>query len=133
MKVIDIEGIGSVNAKKLEEIGISSVEALLDNGSTLKGRKEIASKTGIADAHVLKWVNQADLFRVKGIGAQYSDLLEASGVDTVVELAARKPEHLAKKMAEVNEAKKFVRQLPSEKQVAEWIEHAKSLPRAISY
>jgi predicted flap endonuclease-1-like 5' DNA nuclease len=133
MKVIEIEGIGPANAKKLEEIGISSVEALLDNGSTPKGRKEIASKTGIADVHVLKWVNRADLFRVKGIGSQYSDLLEASGVDTVVELAARKPEHLAKKMSEVNEVKKLVRQLPSEKQVAEWIEHAKSLPRAISY
>ena len=133
MKVAEIEGIGPANAKKLEEAGVVSVESLLDAGSTPKGRKELASKTGISDTYILKWVNRADLFRVKGIGSEYSDLLEAAGVDTVVELAGRNAENLAKKMAEVNEEKKLVRQLPSEKQVTAWIENAKTLPRAVNY
>jgi predicted flap endonuclease-1-like 5' DNA nuclease len=133
MKLVEIEGIGPVNAEKLGAAGITSIEGLLESGSTPKGRKEIASKSGISDAHILKWVNHADLFRVKGIGSEYSDLLEASGVDTVVELAARNAENLTKKMAEVNAEKKLVRQLPSGKQVAAWIEQAKALPRAVSY
>jgi len=133
MKVAEIEGIGPANAKKLEEAGISSLESLLEAGSTPKGRKELASKTGISDSYILKWVNRADLFRVKGVGSEYSDLLEAAGVDTVVELAARNAENLAKKMAEVNAEKKLVRQMPSEKQVAAWIENAKTLPRAVNY
>lgn len=133
MKVAEIEGIGPANEKKLEEAGVSSVESLLEAGSTPKGRKELASKTGISDTLILKWVNRADLFRVKGVGSEYSDLLEAAGVDTVVELAARKPENLTKKMAEVNAEKKLVRQLPSEKQVTAWVEHAKTLPRAVNY
>ena len=133
MKIAEIEGIGPANAEKLVAAGIPSVEKLLEGGSTPKGRKELAAKTGISDTHILKWVNRADLFRVKGVGSEYGDLLEASGVDTVVELAARKAENLAKKMVEVNAAKKLVRQLPSEKQVAAWIEHAKTLPRAVNY
>ena len=133
MKLVEIEGIGPVNAEKLGAAGITSIEGLLESGSTPKGRKEIASKSGISDAHILKWVNHADLFRVKGIGSEYSDLLEASGVDTVVELAARNAENLTKKMAEVNAEKKLVRQLPSLKQVSAWIEQAKALPRAVSY
>jgi predicted flap endonuclease-1-like 5' DNA nuclease len=133
MKLVEIEGIGPVNAEKLAAAGVSSLENLLETGSTPKGRKEIATKTGISEAYILKWVNRADLFRVKGIGSEYGDLLEASGVDTVVELATRKAENLTKKMAEVNAEKKLVRQLPGEKQVEAWIQHAKTLPRAVSY
>ena len=133
MKLSEIEGIGPVNSQKLVTAGITNIEGLLASGSTPKGRKDIASKTGIGDTYILKWVNRADLFRVKGIGTQYGDLLEASGVDTVVELAARKAENLAKKMADINAEKKLVRQLPNEGQVAAWIEHAKTLPRVINY
>jgi len=133
MKLADIEGIGPTYAEKLAAAGISSVEKLLQGGATPKGRKEIASKSGIGEKSILEWVNRADLYRLKGVGSEYSDLLEAAGVDTVVELATRKAENLFKKMTEVNAEKKLVRQLPSEKQVAEWIEQAKTLPRNISY
>jgi predicted flap endonuclease-1-like 5' DNA nuclease len=133
MKLIEIEGIGPLNAEKLATAGVSSIAGLLESGSTPKGRKAIAEKSGISDAKILEWVNRADLFRVKGIGSEYGDLLEAAGVDTVVELASRKPENLYKKLVEVNAQKNLVRQLPGEKQVAEWIEHAKTLPRAVNY
>lgn len=133
MKLVEVEGIGPVNAEKLSAAGVNSIEGLLSAGSTPKGRKEIAEKTGISDTLILKWVNRADLFRVKGIGSEYGDLLEASGVDTVVELATRNAENLYKKLVEVNAEKNLVRQMPGEKQVAGWIENAKSLPRAVSY
>ena len=133
MKLADIEGIGPFYAEKLAAAGISTVEKLLQAGGTPKGRKEIASKSGITDHLILEWVNRADLYRIKGVGSEYSDLLESAGVDTVVELATRKAENLAKKMAEVNTQKNLVRQLPSENQVAAWIEQAKTLPRNISY
>jgi predicted flap endonuclease-1-like 5' DNA nuclease len=131
--VIDIEGIGKVYAQRLHEAGVGSTDALLEQGATPHGRKELAVKTGISDRLILKWVNRADLFRVKGIGEQYSDLVAAAGVETVLELAQRRPDHLYQKMVETNEARKLVRVLPTPEHVAEWVEQARRLPRAVSY
>ena len=131
--LINIEGIGEIYAKKLKENGVATTEALLKKGSTRKGRQEIAEKTGISEKLVLEWVNLADLFRIKGVAEEYSDLLEEAGVDTVVELAQRNPANLYKKLVEVNEAKKLVRQLPTEAAVADWVAQAKKLPRVIEY
>jgi predicted flap endonuclease-1-like 5' DNA nuclease len=132
-KLIDIEGIGETYLAKLTGAGITTVEDLLEKGGAPKGRKEIEEKTGIRHDLILKWVNKADLFRVKGIGEEYSDLLEAAGVDTVPELAQRKAENLLKAMADINAEKKLVNRLPSEKQVGEWVENAKTLPRIVTY
>jgi len=131
--IVDIEGIGEVYESKLKAAGVVTVEKLLETGATPKGRKDLADKTGISGDLILKWVNRADLYRVKGIGQEYSDLLEAAGVDTVMELAQRKGENLYAKMVEVNTAKKLVRKLPTQEQVAAWVESAKGLPRAVSY
>jgi len=132
-KLQKVEGIGESYAKKLEEAGIATTESLLEKGATPKGREEMAKMTKIPAGQILKWVNHVDLFRVKGVGAQYAELLEASGVDTVPELAQRKPDNLLQKMVEVNEKSKKVRQLPSIKRVKEWVEQAKKLPRAVTY
>jgi predicted flap endonuclease-1-like 5' DNA nuclease len=128
-----VEGIGEAYAKKLRDAGVSSTEMLLEAGSTKKGRDDLAAKSEIAPKMILKWVNHVDLFRIKGVGEEYADLLEASGVDTVPELAQRRADNLHKRMSEVNAEKKLVRQLPSEKQVQEWIDQAKELPRKINY
>jgi len=132
-KLIDIEGIGAKYAKQLKVVGLSTTQGLLKKGATPKNRKELASKSGISEHLILEWVNRADLFRIKGVAEEYSDLLEASGVDTVVELAQRKAANLHAKMVEVNAAKKKVRKLPTEGQVADWIAQAKKLPRAVEY
>jgi predicted flap endonuclease-1-like 5' DNA nuclease len=131
--LVDIEGIGDAYAAKLKSAGVTSVEGLLEAGATPKGRKDLAEKSGISGVLVLRGVNHADLYRIKGIGSEYSELLEASGVDTVVELAKRKPENLSAKMVEVNAEKKLVRKLPTEAQVAGWVEQAKALPRVVNY
>lgn len=132
-KLTDVEGIGPVYAEKLKAAGVSTAEALLAQGATPNGRQELAEKTEISEKLILEWVNHVDLFRIKGVGEEYSDLLEEAGVDTVPELAQRKPENLVKKMAEVNEAKNLVRRLPVLSQVADWVEQAKQLPRVIEY
>lgn len=128
-----VEGIGPKYAQKLKDAGVRSAEALLKAGSTPKGRKELAAKADISDALILEWVNHVDLFRVKGVFEEYADLLEEAGVDTVPELAQRRADHLHAKMVEVNAAKKLVRQLPTEKMVADWVDQAKKLPRVIEY
>ncbi len=132
-KIIDIEGIGPVFAAKLQEIGIKSVEALLKAGADPKGRQDLAEKSGISKDLILEWVNHADLYRIKGVAEEYSDLLEEAGVDTVVELATRNPENLFKKILEINEEKKLVRRPPSQTMVENWVHQAKDLPRAIFY
>ena len=129
----EIEGIGPSYAEKLASIGIHTVHALLDKGCTRTGRRELAEKSGISETLILEWVNMADLFRIEGIGEEYSDLLEEAGVDTVVELSKRIPENLHAKLKEVNEQKKLVRQPPSLDMVKKWIEEAKKLPRVVEY
>ena len=132
-KIVDVEGIGTKYADKLIKAGVSSTDALLKAGATPKGRKDLAEKTGIGDAQILKWVNHVDLYRIKGVGSEYSDLLEAAGVDTIPELAQRKAANLIQKIVAVNKEKKLVRKLPVESQVADWIEQAKKLPRLLTY
>ena len=132
-KLVEVQGIGEVFAKKLEDAGVANTDELLLKGATPHGRKEIAIKAGISGDLVLKWVNHVDLFRISGVGPQYAELLEAAGVDTVVELAKRVPEHLMEKMVAANAEHKKVHQLPTLTQVKSWVEQAKQLPRAISY
>jgi predicted flap endonuclease-1-like 5' DNA nuclease len=132
-KLIAIEGIGPVYAQKLNDAGLQNTEDLLEAGKTPKGREELAEKTGISGKLILEWTNLADLFRIKGIGEEYSDLLEEAGVDTVPELAQRNADNLHAKLAEVNAEKSLVRRLPAASQVADWVEQAKALPRVITY
>ena len=132
-KIDEIEGIGGKYAKKLVKAGIKTVEDLLEKGATKKGRNELAKLTGLSEKLILTWVNHADLFRVKGIGKQYAELLEVAGVDTVVELSKRNPENLLDAMVKTNEKKHLVRALPYLKQVKKWVEQAKKLPRKVSY
>ena len=129
----DIEGIGSANAAKLNKAGVRSTNELLKMGGTKKGRQELANTTGFTTKTILEWVNRADLFRVKGIGSQYSDLLEAAGVDTVMELANRKPEALLELMTKANLKKNIVNQMPGLGNVKAWVKNAKSLKRAVEY
>jgi predicted flap endonuclease-1-like 5' DNA nuclease len=133
MKIEAIEGIGPAFAKKLRANGVRSTEALLKRGATPKGRQELAMKTGITETLILEWVNLSDLFRIKGVGEEYSDLLEEAGVDTVKELRNRKPANLHATILEVNAAKKLVRRPPSLGMVERWVEQAKSLPPVVTY
>ncbi|MEE4185951.1 MAG: DUF4332 domain-containing protein [Gammaproteobacteria bacterium] len=132
-KLETIEGIGPALCEKLEAAGVGSCENLLETGATKKGRGEIAAKTGISEAKILKFVNHADLMRIKGIGGEYSELLEAAGVDSVPELAQRNAANLVAKMTSVNAEKKLVRALPSETQVAGWIQQASGLPKVVHH
>ena len=132
-KIIDIEGIGPVYAGKLNSIGIYTTSDLLEAGATPLGRQLLAEKTDISGKLILEWVNLADLFRIKGVGEEYSDLLEEAGVDTVVELATRNAENLLVRIYEVNEKKKLVRRLPTLNEIKQWIAQAKTLPRKVEY
>jgi len=132
-KVIDIEGIGPTYAAKLNELGIFSTSDLLEKGGTKKGRTEIAEKTGIPESLVLTWVNHADLFRIKGVASQFSELLEAAGVDSVKEFAKRVPEHLHAKLIETNEKYGLSGKVPSIDTLAEMIAYAKKLKSNINY
>ena len=132
-KLVDIEGIGPVNAKKLIDAGIKTTDDLLKTGTNAKAREELSKRTGIHHKLILQYVNFADLYRIKGVGQEYSYLLEEAGVDTVVELAKRVPENLHEKMREVNEAKSLVNRPPPLSSVRDWIEQAKKLPRVVEY
>ncbi len=132
-KVIDIEGIGPVTGGKLNEAGVETVEDLLTQCCDKDGRKWVSEKSGISESQLLKFANMADLYRVKGVGSEYAELLEAAGVDTIKELRHRVPENLQAKMAEVNEAKKLVRHVPSVEMVKGFVESAKTLDPKISH
>ena len=132
-KLVQIEGIGEAYAERIKSTGIRSTDALLKRGSTSQGRKELAEQSGIGEHLILEWVNRADLFRIKGIGEEYSDLLESAGVDSVVELAQRNAEKLYPRLQAANRDRKLVRRMPGKGQVANWITQAKSLPRRVTH
>jgi predicted flap endonuclease-1-like 5' DNA nuclease len=128
-----VEGIGPAYAAKLNAAGINTVLDLLQRGATRKGRLDLAEATGIAGKLILKWVNHADLYRIKGVGSEYADLLEAAGVDTVVELAHRNPANLLNTVLETNKVRSLVRKEPVASQLEDWVTQAKELPRIIQY
>ncbi len=132
-RIIEIEGIGPAYAAKLQEAGIKTTDALLKRCGDRKGRKKTADAVGLSEHQLLKWANLADLMRINGIGPQFSELLEAAGVDTIKELRNRKPDNLTDKLAEVHKAKKLTRAKPARSQVERWIEAAKKLDPTISH
>jgi predicted RecB family nuclease len=132
-KLAEVEGIDVANTAKLEGAGVDSIEKLLEAGATKKGREALADKSKIGEKLILGWVNCADLMRIKGIRSEYSDLLEAAGVDSVPELAQRNATHLTAAMQELNEQKHLVRRIPTESEVTSWIAEAKKLPRIVTH
>ena len=138
-KIETIEGVGPALAKKFQAAGCRTCERLLADGATKKGRKAIAEATGIDEKRILTFVNSADLMRIKGVGSEYSELLERAGVDTVKELKMRRPDNLTAKMEEINAAaikktkKSIVRRVPSEKEVTKWVAQAKSLKPMVTH
>jgi predicted flap endonuclease-1-like 5' DNA nuclease len=132
-KIDEIEGIGPAYAEKLSAAEIKSTDDLLEKCGSAKGRNAVAEATGLSTKQLLKWANMADLMRISGVGEEYSELLEAAGVDTVKELKHRNAENLADKMKEVNETKKLTRQVPAAGQVEKWIEQAGSLEPKITH
>ena len=132
-KIIEIEGIGSTYAAKLNQAGIITTDDLLNRAATKKGREELASATEIPEKLILKWTNHADLFRIKGVAGQFAELLEAAGVDTVKELRHRVAANLYAKMIEVNEAKNLCNRVPAEKEIQRMIDQAKELTPIMTY
>ena len=128
-----IEGVGAAYGQKLRGMGINTIMDLVVNGATRNGRKHISDQSGISQSLILTWVNHVDLFRIKGVAQEYADLLEQSGVDTVVELAQRNPVNLHKRMLEINEQKSLVRRAPHASEVQSWVEQAKNLRRVVHY
>lgn len=132
-KVVDIEGVGEVYAEKLIAAGIKTDAELLEKCAKPSGRKALEEATGISSKLILKWTNHCDLYRIKGVGPQFAELLEASGVDTVKELKHRVAANLAAKLLQVNEEKHLVRRVPVESEVQAMIDQAKELPAAVEY
>ena len=131
--ITDIAGIESEVAAKFKTVGIRTTARLLEAAKDPKGRKALAGQTGLSEKNILCWANMADRMRIKGVGEEYAELLQAAGVDTVKELKYRNPAKLAKAMAEANARRKLVRVLPSDRAVVRWIETAKKLPLKITY
>lgn len=132
-KIIDIEGVGEVYAEKLTAAGIIKVSDLLEKCAAPKGRAELAEATGISEKLILRWTNHADLFRIKGVGPQFAELLEAAGVDTVKELRHRVPENLWKKLEELNAERPLVGRVPALKEVTKMVAQAAELEPVITY
>lgn len=132
-KLTTIEGIGPRVAGKLRRAGIGSTDSLLNAGATKAGRQRICRDCGLEEAEILTWVNHADLMRVRGVGREYAELLEAAGVDSVPELRRRNSVNLATRMQEVNRTKRLVRQLPGPGTVAKWVAQARALERIVTH
>jgi len=132
-QIVDVEGIGPAFGAKLASAGVKTTAALLERAAKSKGRHDLAQATGIKETLILDWVNRVDLARVKGIGPQYSDLLEEAGVDSPAELAQRVPAHLLTMLKSANESKHLVRRVPTKSEIEHWIAEARALPKVVEH
>jgi predicted flap endonuclease-1-like 5' DNA nuclease len=134
MRIDEVEGIGATYAEKLSAAGVSSTDDLLEKGAKPGGRDALADATGISGTLILEWVNHVDLMRIKGVGSEYSDLLEAAGVDSPAELARRNAANLATTVQEVVAARpNIVRRVPSESELQDWIDQSGKLPKVVEH
>lgn len=133
MKIEDLEGVGPDHGAKLRAANVQTTDDLLAMAGPAAGRRALAESTGISADLLLRWTNHADLYRISGVGSEYADLLEASGVDSCPELAHRNAANLATTMAEANAARQLVRRLPTEEMVADWIAQAAKLPKVVTH
>jgi predicted flap endonuclease-1-like 5' DNA nuclease len=131
--VKDLRGVTEAILAKLKEKGISDNQKLLDAAAAPAQRKELASHCGCDAKELLELANRADLARIKGVSGVYSDLLENAGVDTVKELATRRPENLHAKIIETNDKNKLTERPPTATAVEDWVKQAKELPKVLSY
>lgn len=132
-KLTQIEGIGNTLAGKFRKAGVGTTEKLLEMGAEREGRDRIAKAAGVDEKSMLRFVNYADLMRIKGVGGEFAELLEAAGVDSVPELAQRKPENLHTKMKEINESRRVVRRIPSTKVIRSWVDQARKMGSAVRH
>jgi predicted flap endonuclease-1-like 5' DNA nuclease len=132
-KIEEIEGIGPATGEKLRAAGVKDTDSLLERGCTKGGRESLAEASGLSESQILKFVNMSDLFRIKGVGGEYAELLECAGVDTVKELGTRNAANLAQKLAEVNQEKKLTRRTPTPAQVEDWVSQAAELPAKVEH
>ena len=128
-----LEGIGPVQTRKLHDAGVTTTDQLLAACGSASGRASFAGEHGMDEAELLRYANLCDLMRVSGVGEEYSDLLEAAGVDTVKELRNRDAANLTAAMAEKNAERPLVRVLPTESEVVGWISQAKELEPRVTH
>lgn len=122
-----IDSMDQRDATKLRKAGVRTTGALLKVAATRTGRRRLAKSAGLSESDILAWVNRADLMRIKGVGSEYADLMEAAGVDTIRELRRRNPERLLAVMTDLNLRRRLIRRLPTNGMVAGWIEAANEI------
>jgi hypothetical protein len=76
---------------------------------------------------VLSWVCRGDLLRVRGVGRQYSELLESAGVSSVADLSNRNALVLWQTLRGANRKKRLVRRVPPLETIEMWVYNAKKL------
>jgi hypothetical protein len=124
-----IKDIGIRAQQRLVSADIKTCDVLLGSGATRKGRQLIAETVGVSEKRVLEWVNRADLMRIQGVSTQYSDLLEAVGIDSLKKLRRSRSSRLHQDMVSTNASRRkpLVGRLPNEKEVGHWVDQAKDL------
>lgn len=128
-----MDGSDALFLGRLRQAGVRNGTLLLNRAKDRPGRRALSAETGIQEAVILRLANRADLQRIRGIGQDYSELLEAAGVCTVKDLRNRNARNLAAALTQVNAERRLVREAPGEKRVANWIDQAKRLPAVITH
>lgn len=133
ISIKELRGISADLADKLKQEGLSDSDQFLEAAATPAGRKKLAGVCGVGERVILELANRADLARIKGVAGVFADLLEHAGVDTVKELATRRPDNLHAKIKEVNEKEKLSGRLPALSEVERWVAEAKEIGGKLSY
>jgi len=116
------------DAEKLKKAGITTTEELFEKAAKSKDRKALAKDSGIKAPALTAMALRADLLRVKGVGTEMVLLLEAAGVKSTGDLLKQEGPKLLTAVTNANKTAKITEKLPTEPQLADWIDQAKKLP-----
>ncbi len=131
-KLLSLKSMREAVLVAFQNVGIDTTEQLLERGANRGDRKKLAEETGLSEREIQSWVHRADLLRIKGMGEEYSHLLQAAGIDTMKELSGLLPSSLFSKLVMLNREENYVRRMPSETMVANWVSLAKELSGKVS-
>jgi|GEM_PF-663002 len=122
-----IKDIEASTLAKLKDMDISTTKDLWKKCNTDDAVYDLATKIGVEDFAIQRWVSIAQLLRVANIEADDAVLLEATEIYSLEDLAAQKSVRLGEKLEKNNARENILSQIPEQQKLSGWIEHAQHI------
>ncbi len=124
-----IDLVSPEQVQALAALDITTTEDLWKATRTARQVARLARALKVPKPVVREWGEFCDLLRLEGVGPKVARVLRLTGVRHLRDLARQDPEHLTRRIAEVNREHEILGKLPDVATVRHWVEAAAALSR----